>query len=105
MTFTRPNLAFSVHQLCQFMHHPTSTHFEATKLVLRDVKGTIHHGINFSPGPLTLSAFTNADWARDPSNRRSTIGFLVFLVSSPMSWSSKMQSTVSCSSTEAKYKA
>ena len=26
LTFTHPNIAFSVHQLCQFMSHPTTTH-------------------------------------------------------------------------------
>lgn len=85
LTFTCPNLAFSLHQLCQFMDHPTSTHFEAAKRVVRYVKGTIHHGINFSPSPLTLSAFTNADWVKDPSNFHSTTRFLVFLGSSPVS--------------------
>jgi len=34
LTFTCPDLAFSVHQLSQFMHHPNSTHFEAAKHVL-----------------------------------------------------------------------
>jgi len=67
------------------------------------VKGTLNHGIHFSPGPLTLLAFANADWAGDPTDRHSTTGFIVFLGSNPVSWSSKKQSTVSCSSTEAKY--
>ena len=34
LTFTRPDLAFSVHQLCQFMNTPTSSHLEAAKRVL-----------------------------------------------------------------------
>ena len=33
LTFTRPDLAFSVHQLCQFMSKPTTTHLEAAKRV------------------------------------------------------------------------
>ena len=39
LTFTRPDLAFSVHQLCQFMHHPTTSHLEAAKRVLCYVRG------------------------------------------------------------------
>ena len=85
------------------MHHPTTTHFETAKRVLRYVKGTLNHGIHFSPGPLTLSAFANADWASDPTDRCSTIGFIVFLGSNPVSWSSKKQSTISRSSIEAEY--
>uniref|UniRef100_A0A7N2L422 Uncharacterized protein n=1 Tax=Quercus lobata TaxID=97700 RepID=A0A7N2L422_QUELO len=54
------------------MHHPTTTHLEAAKRVLRFVKGTLLHGIHFSPGPLTFSAFIDADWVGNPSYRRST---------------------------------
>ena len=39
LTFTRPDLAFSVHQLCQFMQFPTTTHLEAAKRVIRYVRG------------------------------------------------------------------
>ena len=48
LTFTWPDLSFSVHQLYQFMSDPTSTHLEAAKRVLRYVKGTLHHGIHLS---------------------------------------------------------
>ena len=61
LTFTRPNIAFSVHQLCQLMSKPTSTHLEAAKHVLRYVKGSIHHGIHFFLGPLTLTTFSDVD--------------------------------------------
>ena len=61
LTFTRPNIAFSVQQLCQFMSCPTTTHLEAAKRVLRYIRGTLHFGISFTPGPLTLTAFSDAD--------------------------------------------
>lgn len=57
----------------------------------------------FSPGPLKLSTFSNADWASDPFDRKSTTSYMVFLGSNSILWSSKKQSTVSCLSTEAKY--
>lgn len=101
LTFTRPDLAFNVHQLCQFMSSPTTVHFEAAKRVLR---GTLHHGISFTPGSLSLIAFFDADWAGDPSDRRSTSDMLVILGPSPVSWSPKKQPTVSHSSTEAEYR-
>ena len=50
LTFTRPNLAFSVHQLCQFMSKPTTAHLEVAKRVLRYIHGTLYHGISFTPG-------------------------------------------------------
>ena len=57
LTFTRPDLAFSVLQLCQFMHSPTSVHLEVAKCVLRYLRGTLHHGLYFSLGPLYSISF------------------------------------------------
>ena len=103
LTFTCPNLAFSVHQLCQFMSSPTSAHLEAAKRVLRYVRGTLTHGISFIPGLLTLTAFSDANWAGEPTNRCSTTSLLVFLGPSPISWSAKKQNIVSQPSTKAEY--
>lgn len=103
LTFTHPNLAFSVHELCQFMSNPTPTHLEVAKHVLIYVRGTLTHGNSITLGPLTLTAFSNADWAGDLTDCLSTTGLLVFLSPSPISWSAKKQNTVSQSSTEAEY--
>lgn len=105
LTFTRPDIAFSVHQVCQFMQNPMVIHFIAVKRILRYLKGTIHLGLNYLKGSLDLKAFSDADWAGDPNDRRSTKGLVVFLGSSPISWSSKKQHIVSRSSTEAEYRA
>ena len=105
LTFTRLDLAFSVHQLYQFMNTPASSHLEAAKRVLRYVRGTLHFGIHFALGPLTFSTFSDADWAGDPTDGKSTTSMVIFLDSSPISWSSKKQSTVSQSSTKAEYRA
>ncbi|CAN6580831.1 unnamed protein product [Malus baccata var. baccata] len=103
LTFTKPDIAFSVHQVCQFMHCPMKSHFLAVKRILRYLKGTMDYGVQFSKGDLCLHAFSDADWAGDPNDRRSTTGLVVYLGSSPISWSSKKQNTVSKSSTEAEY--
>ena len=52
---------------------------------------------------MSLTAFTDADWAGNPVDRCSTMAFLVFLGNNLITWSSKKQSTVACSSTEAEY--
>ena len=105
LTFTHPDLALSVHQLCQFVHHPTTSHLEAAKRVLLYMRGTLHFGIHLTLGPHTFSVFFDANWARDPTDRKSTSGILVLLGSSPISWSSKKQSTVSRSFIEVEYRA
>ncbi|KAK2986285.1 hypothetical protein RJ640_021854 [Escallonia rubra] len=74
--------------------------------VLRYVKGAPGQGILLpANSSLTLRAYCDADWAGCPSTQRSTAGYIIFLGSSPISWRSKKQSIVSCSSAEAEYRA
>lgn len=103
-TLTRPEIAFSMNQLCQHMHSPSTTHWVAAKHVLRYLKNTIDHGLLYTPGPLRLQAFCDSDWAGNPDDRRSTSGFRVYLGNCLVSWSAKNQAVVSWSSTEAKYR-
>ncbi|XP_068329800.1 uncharacterized mitochondrial protein AtMg00810-like [Pyrus communis] len=105
LTFTRPDIAFSVNQACQFMHNPMESHVIAVKQIIRYLKGTSNFGIQFRPGPIHLQFYSDADWVGDPNDHRSTSGFVIFLGSNPISWSSKKQHTVSKSSTEAEYRA
>ncbi|KAF5960844.1 hypothetical protein HYC85_002053 [Camellia sinensis] len=78
--------------------------FASVKHLLRYLKGTIHQGLSFTPGPLELHAFSDSDWAGSVSDRQSTIGYCVFLGPNLISWSAKKQPTVYRSSTEAKYR-
>jgi hypothetical protein len=103
-TLTRPDIAYSVNQLCQHLHHPTSVHWSAAKRVLRFLKDTADHGLRFSKTNMHLHAFCDSDWAGCPDDRRSTSGFAVFLGNCLLSWSAKKQPVVSRSSTEAEYR-
>lgn len=104
-TLTRPEIAYSVNQLCQHLHSPTSIHWTTLKRVLCYLKGSIDHGLFYSKGSLTLQAYCDSDWAGDPDDRRSTTGFGVFPGPCPVSWCAKKQSVVARSSTEAEYQA
>ena len=64
--------------------------------------GTLLRGLFYSAQfPLVLHAFSDVDWAGDPTDHRSTIGYCFLLGSSLTSWQSKKQTHMARSSTEA----
>ncbi|KAK9108921.1 hypothetical protein Sjap_016981 [Stephania japonica] len=106
LTISRPDIAYAVHVVSQFMSSPRTAHFTAVLRILRYVKGTLFHGHHFSDdSPLVLSGYSDADWAGDPTDRRSTTGYCFFLGNSLISWRSKKQTVTSRSSTESEYRA
>ena len=106
LTLTRPDIAFSVNKICQYLHAPTTVHWTAAKRILRYVQHTSTIGLVFSKSSsITVSAFCDADWAGCLDDRRSTGGFAIFYGPNLISWCAKKQPTVSRSTTEAEYKA
>lgn len=84
---TRPDLAYSIHVLSQFMHKPRKTHWEAAVRVVRYLKGTLGQGILLrADTELQLTAWCDADWAGCPLTRRSLTGWFIPLGGSPISW-------------------
>ncbi|CAJ2678277.1 unnamed protein product [Trifolium pratense] len=106
LTSTRPDIAFPVQQLRQFLDAPTSLHFKAAHKVLRYLKGNPGTGLFFPRNSsLQLSGFSDADWGGCPDSRRSITGYCFFIGQSLVCWKSKKQLTVSKSSSEAEYRA
>ena len=106
LTFTRPDIAFAVQQICLYMHDPREPHLAALKRILRYLQGTLSLGLTMRrSSPAGLIVYTDADWAGCPDTRRSTSGYAVFLGDNLVSWSFKRQHTVSRSSAEAEYRA
>ena len=54
LTFTQPDIAFSINQVCQFMHQPLESHFAAVKRIMMYLKGTSGLGLCFSPSSMSL---------------------------------------------------
>lgn len=110
VTCTRPDLAYSVNHLAQFMANPGPPHWLALKRIFRYLQQTKYWGLTYTSSSasslssqLLLLGWCDADWAGDIDSRRSTSGYLFQLNGASISWQSKKQPVVAMSSTEAEY--
>ena len=88
------------------MAAPRSPHYVVVLKILQYMKGTIFDGLRFSShSSLTLQAYSNADWASHPTDRRSTTGYCFLLNDYLISWRRKKQTVVARSITETEYRA
>ncbi|KAM0012210.1 putative RNA-directed DNA polymerase [Helianthus debilis subsp. tardiflorus] len=79
LSHTRPDIAYVVGVVSQFMHQPQVAHMEAVWRIIRYLKGTTGYGVLFQPNKhLEIEAYIDADWAGDKGDRRSTSGVLYF---------------------------
>ena len=106
LTITRSDISYAVGMVSKFMDAPRSVHYIVVLWILRYVKGTLYHGFHYSSrSSLEFHAYSNADWAGNPTDRCFITSFCFMLSTSLVSWSSKKQDVVSHSSTEAEYHA
>ncbi len=103
---TRPDIAFAVSRLAQFVEHPTHNLWVAVKRVLRYISGTRDLGIEYSTSEsLSPVGFSDSDWGGCKINRKSTTGYAFTMAGGAISWKSKKQGCVAQSSSEAEYMA
>ncbi|XP_071738615.1 uncharacterized mitochondrial protein AtMg00810-like [Rutidosis leptorrhynchoides] len=93
LTVTRPDIAYFVNQLSQFLSNPRKSHMDDAFRVLRYLKGTPGRGL-FLPSHrgLELVAYCDASWLSCPSTKRSCTGYFISLGGAPISWRTKKQS-------------
>jgi transposase InsO family protein len=87
LTNTRPDICFAVNTLSQFLVEPKRV---AAKHVMRYLKGTLDCGLSYDGDhDFRLSGYTDSDWARSVSDRKSTSKCCFSLGSSMISWQSR----------------
>lgn len=105
LSHTRPDIAFAVSMVSQFMHSPCEEHFEAVFRILRYLKATPGKGLFFGKNQQRgIEVYTDADWAGSITDRRSTSGYCTFIWGNLVTWRSKKQSVVARSSAEVEFR-
>ena len=102
-TRTRPDIAYAVGNSARYCSEPTNSHWCAVKRILRYLRGTTDLGLLYRPDNPNLCGYSDADWAGDINDRKSTSGYVFIMSGSAISWRSKKQSSVALSTAEAEY--
>lgn len=106
LSHTRPDIAYAVSLISQYMHNPSEDHMDAALRILRYLKSAPGKGIMFSKNNhLSIEGYTDADWAASVSDRKSTSGYFTFVGGNLVTWRSKKQKVVALSSAEAEFRA
>lgn len=106
---TRPDLTFVTGKLGAALHQPTARHWAALKAVLRYLQHTLFLGITYTsgqkraPAAKMLQCYTDASYAADTTDRKSTSGMLITYNGGPVAWYSRKQSLIAMSTAEAEY--
>ena len=105
LSHTRPDIAYAVSVVSQFMHCPSEDHMEAVIRILRYLKSAPGRRLMFSRNNhLNISGYTDADWAGNVTDRKSTSGYFTFVGGNLVTWRSKKQKVVALSSAEAEFR-
>lgn len=105
-TGSRPDISYATSKLSKELEKPTTNSMKNAEHLLRYLKGTQDIGINYGREATTstlLEAYSDADFAGDSSDRKSTTGIVTSVNGAPVNWLSKKQPIVADSTTVAEY--
>ena len=110
---TRPDIAYATHQVARFCEDPCEEHVKAVVHLGNYLKHTRSQGIILKPDSTkSIEVYADADfsgnWNRntaeyDASTAKSRSGYIILHAGCPIFWSSKLQTQVALSTTEAEY--
>jgi len=103
---TRPDISYAVSYLSQFCNCYGEEHFTAARRVLKYLIATKEKKLILpviKHKKMVMDVYSDSDWAGEKTDRKSVSGTVIFLNGAPVTWTSKKQSIVATSSTEAEY--
>ena len=89
MVATRPDLAFAVSVVSQFMFKLGSMHWTVVKQIMWYLKGTLDMKLRIGGKHMNVKGYSDADRVGDVKNCRSTSGYVFFVGEGGGSWNNK----------------
>jgi len=99
---TRPDISFAVGKAARISENPTITDWIKVTHILKYLNTTKNYKICYD-GEGEIIGYTDADFAGDIKDRKSTSGNIILMGNNPICWTSKKQSIVATSTAEAEY--
>ena len=89
LTVTRPDIVYVVSVLSQSMQEPWRVHWEGALRVLAYIKRSLGRGlIYWRHGYLRIEAYSDAGYACDKGDRKSTTGYCTYIGGNLVTWRS-----------------
>jgi len=99
---TRPDITYAVGKIARNSENPTIADWKMVINILKYLNYTKYYKIKYK-GQGEIIAYTDADYAGDPKDRKSTSGYIILMNNDPICWQSKKQTVVATSTAEAEY--
>jgi len=105
LSHTRPDIAYDVSVVSQFMHNPRQPHMDAMERISWYLKSSPGKGLLFSKhGHLGVDGYIDVDWVGSANDWCSTSSYFTYVGGNLVTWRSKKQSVVSRWSVEVEYR-
>ena len=104
LTASRPDSSYSVGVCARYQASPKKFHMTALKRIIKYVKTTAEFGMWYSKDTSDVVVrYSDADWAGNADDRKSTLGDCFCVSNNLASWMSKKQNSILLSTAEVEY--
>ena len=104
LTASKPDISYSVGMCTRYQPNLKQSHMTALKIVIKYVKITAGFGVWYIKDTNDiLAGYSDADWAENADDRKSTLGGYFYVGDNLVSWMSKKHNSIFLSTTEAEY--
>lgn len=105
LSHTRPDIAYAVGVVSQFMHRQQKDHYEAALRIVKYLKGAVGYGVMFKKNDRRgIYGYSDADWASNPVDRKYTTVYFTFVEGNLLTWRNKKHKVLALSCAEAEFR-